>query len=332
MLKIAFDKASKTPLYLQIKDRFIYHISTGEIQLSEEMPKLMDLSRELGISYETARRAYRELEREGLISISRGRRTIVSPSGTRKDAYLPDVPMSNAQLADAQKKLLRAFVRNQMSPPEIKELFNEKLREVVEEKKGFFVVFCECSQYQTKNISKILEAELGFRVKPVVLKDIERELQNARESKKLLAVITTGFHLKAVHDLVTDDSLDVFAISIHMSAQSRRILYSFDKSARFGIICRDAVSIPIYEAILRKEFTDTNLNISSCAFNDKKRVEEILASVDVLLVTPPVFNQVKQSIPDGLPVLNMFDQIDAMSLDIVKEQVLKKNTLLAPAS
>jgi DNA-binding transcriptional regulator YhcF (GntR family) len=331
MIKIAVDKSSKIPLYLQIKDRYVYHISTGEIQLSEEMPKLMDLSKNLGISYETARRAYRELEREGLIAISRGKRTIVSPSGIRKDAYSPDIPMSGNQLAEAQKRLLRAFIQNHMSPQEIKELIADQLRDILEEKKGFFIIFCECSQYQTKNISKILEAELGVRVMPVVLDDLAKELQKTKGNRQLLAIITTGFHLKAVHDLIGDTSIEVYAISIHMSAQSRRVLYSYDKNARFGIICRDEASIEIYEAILKNEMVEAGLNISSCAFNDKKRVREIVDSVDVLLVTPPIFNQIKPILPPGLPVLNMFDQVDAMSLNIIKEQIQKKNLMILPA-
>jgi GntR family transcriptional regulator len=328
MIKIAVDKNRKVPLYVQIKERFVYHISTGEIQLSEEMPKLMDLSRELGISYETARRAYQELEREGLISISRGKRTIVSPSGTRKESYLSDVPISNAQLSSAQKSLLLAFVRNQMSLQEIKELIDNQLREIAEEKKGLFVIFCECSQYQTKNISKMLEAELGIRVKPVILKDFDREFQKARGSKQLLAVITTGFHLKEVRDLVADASVDIHALSIHMSAKSRRLLFSYNKKARFGIICRDASSLPVYEDILRGELAEEELNISSCVFSDKNKVNEILASVEVLLVTPPIYSRFRKRVSVGLPVLDMFDQVDRMSLNIIKEQVLGKHPFL----
>ena len=332
MLKIAVDKNSKIPLYLQIKDRYVYYISTGQIRLSEEMPKLMDLTKELGISYETARRAYRELEREGLITISRGKRTIVSPPGTGKDMIVSDAAMSPEQLAEAQKRLLRAFVRNRMSAQEIRDLVSDQLREIVEENKGLFVIFCECSQYQIRSLSKELENELGIRVKPVVLKDLKQELQKVKGNRNLVGIITTGFHFKEVHDLAEPDSIDVYAISITMSAQSRRTLYSYKKGARFGIICRDRTSIPLYEAIFRNEMADPKINISSCVFNEKDKVRTILSSVDVLLVTPPIFKHIKEGMPNGLPVLNIFDQIDPMSLSITKEQIQQNHAMRGAGS
>ena len=77
MIKWFLDKNSKIPLYLQLKDLIKYYISTGAINDSEQLPGVINLSKELGISFETVGKAYKELEKEGLIYTRRGRGTFV---------------------------------------------------------------------------------------------------------------------------------------------------------------------------------------------------------------------------------------------------------------
>jgi hypothetical protein len=50
-------------------------------------------------------------------------------------------------------------------------------------------------------------------------------------------------------------------------------------------------------------------------------VKEILNSVNALLVSPPVFKALKERAPARLPVFNVFDRIDAMSLRLIKERI-----------
>ena len=332
MLRLEISKNSKVPLYHQVKDMFIHRISTGDIRPSEEMPRLVDLTRELGISYETVRRAYRELKEEGFISISRGRRTTVSPIDSRKNALLPEIPMSNTQLAEAQRSLLLRFIRNQMDLKEITKLIGEQYRELKKREKDSFVVFCECNQYQTSRVSKLLGPELGIRVMPVVLKDLDRIYQSMKRSRRPLAIITTGFHLKAVRNVIADDSLDFYALILNMSERDRRILYSCHQNTRFGIICRDADAIPIYEALLRAELKEAHLNISSCTITNKNEVKNILKSSDLLVATPAVILRIKKDLPDKLPVIDMFDAVDPMSLKIIKDNIMEKRALLVSSS
>jgi GntR family transcriptional regulator len=332
MLKLEISKNSRVPLYRQVKDTFIHRISTGDIRSLEEMPRLVDLTRELGISYETVRRAYRELKEEGFISISRGRRTTVSPVDIRNNARLSDIPMSNTQLAEAQKTLLLRFIRNQMDLKGITKLISEQYRELKKKEDDSFVVFCECSRYQASRVSKLLGPELGTRVMPVVLKDLGRIYQRMKGSRRPLAVITTGFHLKAVRNVVAEDSLDVYALILNMSERDRRVLYSCHQTTRFGIICRDADAIPIYEALLRAELKEAHLNISSCTITNKNEVKNILRSADLLIATPPVMNRIKKDLPDKLPVIDMFDAVDPMSLKIIKDNIMEKRALLVSSS
>ena len=68
---------STRPLYLQVKDMLIQRIAAGAWKPGAAIPNEIELSRELGISVGTVRKALDEMESERLISRRQGRGTFV---------------------------------------------------------------------------------------------------------------------------------------------------------------------------------------------------------------------------------------------------------------
>jgi GntR family transcriptional regulator len=73
----AIGRFSTRPLYLQVKDMLIQRILTGAWKPGAAIPNEIELSRELGISVGTVRKALDEMEGERLISRRQGRGTFV---------------------------------------------------------------------------------------------------------------------------------------------------------------------------------------------------------------------------------------------------------------
>jgi len=73
----AVGRFSTRPLYLQVKDMLIERILAGTWQPGAAIPNEIELSRELGISVGTVRKALDEMEGERLISRRQGRGTFV---------------------------------------------------------------------------------------------------------------------------------------------------------------------------------------------------------------------------------------------------------------
>lgn len=73
----AVGKFSTRPLYLQVKDMLIQRIAAGDWKPGAAIPNEIELSRELGISVGTVRKALDEMEHERLISRRQGRGTFV---------------------------------------------------------------------------------------------------------------------------------------------------------------------------------------------------------------------------------------------------------------
>ncbi len=73
----AVGRFSTRPLYLQVKDMLIQRIAAGDWKPGAAIPNEIELSRELGISVGTVRKALDEMEHERLISRRQGRGTFV---------------------------------------------------------------------------------------------------------------------------------------------------------------------------------------------------------------------------------------------------------------
>lgn len=70
---------SGEPIYRQLERQVKHSIATGVLSEGEQLPTVRALAAELVVNPNTVARAYRELERAGLLESVRGRGTFVRP-------------------------------------------------------------------------------------------------------------------------------------------------------------------------------------------------------------------------------------------------------------
>lgn len=75
------------PLYLQIKEQIQHRIAVGELEPGDEIPSIRALAAGARVSVITIKRAYLELELEGVIQTRHGRGSFVA-EGVRLDETL----------------------------------------------------------------------------------------------------------------------------------------------------------------------------------------------------------------------------------------------------
>jgi GntR family transcriptional regulator len=66
------------PLYLQIKEQLRHRIAVGELKPGDEIPSIRALAADTRVSVITIKRAYLELELEGVIQTRHGRGSFVA--------------------------------------------------------------------------------------------------------------------------------------------------------------------------------------------------------------------------------------------------------------
>jgi GntR family transcriptional regulator len=77
-MRIIISNASPDPIYRQIARQIRGEILSGDLEEGELLPSIRKLARDLHISVITTKRAYEELEREGLLNTVGGKGTFVA--------------------------------------------------------------------------------------------------------------------------------------------------------------------------------------------------------------------------------------------------------------
>lgn len=79
LLNIIISSSSNLPIYLQIVQQIKNQILNGDLKEMDPLPSIRSLAKELEISVITTKRAYDELEKEGLITIIPGKGCYIAP-------------------------------------------------------------------------------------------------------------------------------------------------------------------------------------------------------------------------------------------------------------
>lgn len=94
-ISFQIDQKSGVPIYIQIMDRIKHLIATGALQAGQQLPTIRELAVNLKINLHTVAHAYAELEREGFLTIQRGRGTFIADGYSEQT--LSDLRMQNLQ-------------------------------------------------------------------------------------------------------------------------------------------------------------------------------------------------------------------------------------------
>ena len=76
---IVISQSDGRPMYLQIMDQIRQRIAVGDWVPGKEIPSIRELAVMLRVSVITVKRAYLELERDGIIVTQQGKGSIVAP-------------------------------------------------------------------------------------------------------------------------------------------------------------------------------------------------------------------------------------------------------------
>jgi GntR family transcriptional regulator len=108
------------PIYRQIMRQITDAVASGRIGEGEKLPSQRDLAEQLVVSPLTVKKAYDELERQGIIATRRGRGTFVSTS-----ASTIDPAETKARLRGTVRRLLTQAHLSRLSLRELQGLIEE---------------------------------------------------------------------------------------------------------------------------------------------------------------------------------------------------------------
>jgi len=101
---LTVDPRSGVPIYLQIVEQVKRSVALGVLEPGEQLPTVKQLSADLTINPNTVARAYRELERDGIIDTSPGRGSFVAGNGSMSAARKNLADVAAAALHEAVRE------------------------------------------------------------------------------------------------------------------------------------------------------------------------------------------------------------------------------------
>ena len=95
------DPRSGVPLYLQVIEQVKRAVALGTLAPGEQLPTVKSLALDLTVNPNTVARAYRDLERDGIIETSPGRGSFVRSNGAPGEARRAAEDVAVAMLGEA---------------------------------------------------------------------------------------------------------------------------------------------------------------------------------------------------------------------------------------
>ena len=125
-LRINF--CSGVPIYLQLIEQIKHAVDTGAIRGGEQLPTIRKTAEELAMNPNTVARAYRELEREGVIDVRHGSGAFVAEpkASSRKTAAIRKASEVLHQAIEEGRTL-------GLSEPELRRVFENELSRLLDE-------------------------------------------------------------------------------------------------------------------------------------------------------------------------------------------------------
>ena len=122
MFSFTIDQHSRVPLFAQLKEQVLILAARGLLAADEQMPSVRQVAADLGINPNTVQKAYRELEREGLIYSVPGRGSFLGATDDHRQ-YL------ERMLREKLLAWIAESARSGLSPEAIQKMMHDVYRD-----------------------------------------------------------------------------------------------------------------------------------------------------------------------------------------------------------
>ena len=122
LLDIQLDDNGTIPLWLQLRNRLVYLISSGQVAVGTKLPTVRELAVDLQIHYNTVGKVYQDLEKDGYITSKRGKGTFVD------NLYLRNADAAANPAESLTDQYIQDAISLGLNPEELPDLVSERVR------------------------------------------------------------------------------------------------------------------------------------------------------------------------------------------------------------
>ena len=261
------------PIYRQLVDAIHAAVKKGTLAPGEQLPTVQELSESLAVARGTVKRAYDELERQGLIEKVQGRGTFVR--------YRPAQSSSRRQQAMAAiDALLEQLEDMGFTAAEINIFLNLKLRERSEQEAQVRVALVECNPENLSCMADQLRTINGIDLHSYLLESIEQYPYKLDDSLDL--VVTTIEHAPYLQQVIPAGKR-LAKVALRLMPHCLASIIKLKRGKRVGILCySQRYGQLLYRTCM--EYTD-NIHLRKPeSFSSNMDMKAFLQDLDAVLV------------------------------------------------
>ncbi len=311
------DKSSTVSIYQQLVDQIVHKVQTGELFAGKKIPTVREMADQIGVARGTVKHAYEELERIGIIKMTRGKGTFIVEQAQQESS-------AKSRAIAAIERLLDEMESLSFSLQEIQMFFNLKLRERMEQDHNVCIIFIDCNPETLANIIHQISVLPNIEAHKLLLSDVLKKPFVIDDFADL--IVTTSTHMNQLSGVVSNKEKLVQVVTAPSGPTVAKMAMLAGKSV--GIVCASET----YSHIIRRSMQNLELscqNVETFLFGSSPHLESFLRHKDVLIVPNDfllfcsraegdLIRQVEQL---GKPVIRYDYQIDGGSFLNVQEKI-----------
>ncbi|MGM9972875.1 MAG: GntR family transcriptional regulator [Clostridiaceae bacterium] len=319
-MEINLNRNSGDPLYLQVKRQIMDMIYQGQLKVGYKMPTERELSRVLGISRNTISSAYKELELEGALKSIQGKGTFISEQNTVW------------RMRDSKDKIYKfldlAFeeaIENGISGENFIELVARYTEEKIDKMNKTTAIYVECNVEQSRMFSSQLSFSTDMIVVPITLNDLRNMDDKTKKAIEDSQVIVSTFnHVSEVSKLTSAYKKEILGVAINADLGTIVKIARYPSSTRFSFFCMsEEFMFKIKQALGEAGLGDINIQYSN-SYN-KEKIQEIVNSSDVILVSPGRYKDIEELNHEKKDVIKFIYNLDEGSVKALKSKIIELN-------
>lgn len=316
-MKFSIEKNSTVSIYQQLINQVTRKVQNGELPSGKKLPTVRELADQLGIARGTVKHAYEELERKGIITMTRGKGTFIREQARQKSS-------AKVRAMAAIERLLDEMESLSFSPQEIQMFFNLKMRERMERDDNVCIIFIDCNPETLANIINQISVLPNIEAHKLLLNNALKEPFVIDDFADL--VITTSTHMNQLSSVVSNKEKLVQVVMTPSSPTVAKMAMIGGKSV--GILCASET----YSHIILRSMQNLELsckNIETFLFGSAAHLDTFLRHKDVLIVPNDFLlfcsrtegDLIRQADQLGKTVIRYNYQIDGGSFLNVQEKI-----------
>ena len=316
-MKFSIEKNSTVSIYQQLINQVTRKVQNGELPSGKKLHTVRELADQLGIARGTVKHAYEELERKGIITMTRGKGTFIREQARQESS-------AKVRAMAAIERLLDEMESLSFSPQEIQMFFNLKMRERMERDDNVCIIFIDCNPETLANIINQISVLPNIEAHKLLLNNALKEPFVIDDFADL--VITTSTHMNQLSSVVSNKEKLVQVVMAPSSPTVAKMAMIGGKSV--GILCASET----YSHIILRSMQNLELsckNIETFLFGSAAHLDTFLRHKDVLIVPNDFLlfcsrtegDLIRQADQLGKTVIRYNYQIDGGSFLNVQEKI-----------